>query len=146
MDRAEIEGRVEGWLEQLGAPARRTPEGLYGLHFGSTAVLVSVFDDEGTGLVRIVALVLARARVSTELLAKLVRLNASVALGAFQLFEDGALGFSYTLSAAELDYASFAHALRYVARVADDHDEEIQALAGGERVEDLLSRVGGSSG
>lgn len=146
MDRAEIDGRVEAWLDRVGVPARKSKDGLYALQFGSTAVLVTVLEDEGEALVRIVALVLARADVSTELLAKLARMNASVAVGAFHVFEDGTLGFSHTLLAEGLEYPAFAHALRYVARVADDQDEALQALVGGERVEDLLSRPGAGSG
>ena len=39
---------------------------------------------------------------------------------------------------ASLDATAFAHALAYVARVGDDHDEELQALAGGARCEDVI--------
>ena len=37
-----------------------------------------------------------------------------------------------------LDFDEFAKTLRYVAKVSDDHDDELQALGGGMRAEDVL--------
>ena len=61
-------------------------------------------------------------------------------MGAFQLFDDQTVAFTHTLTADHLDFEDFDVALRYVARVGDDHDEALQALAGGERAEDTMSR------
>jgi hypothetical protein len=115
-----------------------TAEGIWRLRFGSTLVVVSVFEDEGRRYVRMASLLLHGVRPQLELLTRLLRLNTQVCFGAFQIFEDDTLAFSHTLAAEPLDGSGFRYALAYVARVGDDHDEELQALAGGSRVEDLL--------
>jgi hypothetical protein len=66
-------------------------------------------------------------------------MNTEVLFGAFQLFEDNTVSFTHTLFGDTLGFDEFKHALEYVARVSDDHDEELQEVAGGARVEDVLS-------
>lgn len=117
-------------------------DGVYALRCGSSLVFVSSFEHEGRPYVRLVALLLLGFRPKMELLSRLLRLNSRVLFGSFQLFDDETLCFTHTLPAhgspASLDFDTFAHALRYVSRVADDHDERLQSLAGGERGEELL--------
>lgn len=137
-----IAERLSEWLTRMEIDADRTNEGITLLKFGSTAVMISVFEDEGHPFLRLAAPVLAGVTPKMELLTRLLRLNAEVLVGSFVLFDDHTLAYTTTLLADELDYDEFRWALLYVARVGDDHDEELQALAGGLRVEDLLEAEG----
>jgi hypothetical protein len=130
--------RVTDLLLAMDLDVDRSAEGLWLVKQGSTVVVVSLVQDGDLSFVRMAALLLAGVRPELELVTRLMRLNAEVVLGAFQLFEDDTVAFTHTLLAEPLDAAAFTHALGYVARVGDDHDEELQALAGGRRAEDLL--------
>lgn len=130
--------QVTELLASYDPDVERDVDGLWSLRFGSTLVVVSVLEDGDRRYVRMLSLLLHEVRPQLELVTRLLRLNAEVLFGAFQLFEDDTLGFSHTFLAAPLEPDTFHHALSYVARVGDDHDEELQALAGGYRIEDLL--------
>ena len=54
------------------------------------------------------------------------------------MFEDNTLSFSATLLGNNLDFDEFERTLKYVAKVSDDYDDELQALGGGQRAEDVL--------
>ncbi len=137
-DVGRVSEQLAEWLTRMEIDADRGDEGITFLKFGSTAVMISVFEDDGHAFVRLASTVLAGVTPKVELLTRLLRLNAEVLVGSFVLFDDHTLAFTSTLLADELDYDGFAWALTYVARVGDDNDEELQALAGGFRVEDLL--------
>lgn len=126
-------------LARLGVEPQRTDEGIYLLKYGSTVLMISIFEDDGHAFVRIASTLLVGVRTDLELLTRLLRLNTEVIYGAFLLFEDDTLSFAHTLLADELDAAAFEHALLYVAKLSDDHDEDLQALAGGRRAEEVLS-------
>jgi hypothetical protein len=130
--------QVTELLASYDPDVERDVDGLWSLRFGSTLVVISVLEDGDRPYVRMLSLLLHGVRPQLEWVTRLLRLNAEVLFGAFQLFEDDTLGFAHTLLASPLDPENFRHALSYVARVGDDHDEELQALAGGHRVEDLL--------
>ena len=115
-----------------------TQDGFWSLRFGSTVVAISVFEHEGRPYVRIASILLVGAGTSLDLVTRLLRLNSEVIFGSFQLFDDQTVAFTHTLLGDHLEFDVFDAALRYVARVGDDHDEELQALAGGKRAEDLL--------
>ena len=87
---------------------------------------------------RVLATMLAGVHPSIDLLTRLLQLNTEVLLGSFLLFEDGTLVFSYTMMGEAIEFAAFEFALRYVAQVGDDYDEELQSIAGGMRAEDIL--------
>lgn len=108
------------------------------VRYGSTLVFVSCFEADNRAYVRLAATMLVGFRPKMELLSRLLRLNARVLFGSFQLFEDETLCFTHTLPAENLQFATFAHALNYVGRVADDHDESLQAVSGGARGEEVL--------
>lgn len=130
---------IRDHLAQMGVSPDRTDDGIFLLKYGSTVVMLSLFEDEEHTFVRIAASVLTDVEPSLDLVTRLLRLNTEVLYGSFLLFEDNTLSFAHTLLADDLDFEPFEHALLYVARVADDHDEEIQAAAGGKRAEDVLS-------
>ncbi len=138
--REPITVRIDGFLLRLGVDSEVSPDGFRSLRLGSTVVIVSTFEDNGHAFVRLAAIVLLEAHTSLDLLLRILRLNNDAKLGAFQLFDDQTVAFTHTLIADHLDFEDFDVALRYVARVGDDHDEALQALAGGERAEDTMSR------
>ena len=101
-------------------------------------IQVESFEQDDETYCRFVAIVLKDFSPTLELLHRILRLNTEVLFGAFQLFEDGTLAFSATLLGNNLDFDEFEKTLRYTARVSDDYDDELQALGGGLRAEDVL--------
>ncbi len=139
MDRIQIlDERVKAYLSEMGLSATQSGDGLYLFKFGSTVVMVSLFEEDEDTFCRFASIVLKDCEPSLELLHRVLRLNTQVLFGSFLLFEDGTLSFSATLLGNHLDFDEFEKTLRYVARVSDDYDEELQALGGGKRAEDVL--------
>lgn len=136
---AGLADRVNEYLARMEMDPDRNGEGIYLLRFGSTVVMVSLFEDQDRTYVRFASTVLAGVRPSLELVMRILRLNTEVLFGAFLLFEDDTLSFAHTLYGETLDFDEFRHALAYVARVSDDHDDALQALGGGLRAEDILA-------
>lgn len=134
-----LNDRIADHLVRMDVDPDRNGEGFYLIRYGSTAVVISVFEDKERTYVRFASTVLANATPSLDLVTRVLRLNTEVLFGAFLLFEDDTLSFTHTLMGDDLDFASFSHTLTYVAQVSDDHDEALQAIAGGLRVEDILS-------
>jgi Putative bacterial sensory transduction regulator len=134
-----LRDQVDACLERLEIDSEPTAEGIHVLRCGSSMLFLSCFEHEGRPYVRIVAMLLLGFHPKMELFGRLLRLNSRVLFGSFQLFDDETVCFTHTLAAhSGLDFDTFSHALRYVGQVADDHDEPLQALAGGERGEELL--------
>lgn len=134
-----LSDRVSDYLGRLGLESDRNQEGIHLLRYGSTVVMISIFRDQEHVYVRFAATVLVGAQPKLELVTRLLRLNTEVLFGAFLLFEDDTVAFAHTVLGDHLDFESFHHVLEYVARVSDDHDEELQVIGGGERAEDVLS-------
>jgi hypothetical protein len=131
--------RLGDFLGRMDIDADRNEDGVHMVRFGSTVVLLHAFEDGTHTYVRVASTLLCGVRPQLELVMRIFRLNTEVRFGAFLLFEDDTLSFTHTLVADTLDFDTFAHVLRYVAQVSDDHDEELQALAGGLRAEDVLT-------
>jgi hypothetical protein len=131
--------RVDEYLARMDVDPERNAEGIYMIRFGSTVVMVSLFEEQGRSYVRFASTMLTDVHPGLDLIVRLLRLNAEVLFGAFQLFEDNTVSFTHTLLGDFLDFEEFQHALAYVARVSDDHDEALQALGGGLRAEDVLA-------
>lgn len=135
----DLAGRVSDHLVRLDLDPDRNDEGIFMLRYGSTVVMVSLFEDSGHTYVRFASAMLTGFQPQLELVTRILRLNTEVLFGSFLLFEDDTLSFTHTLLGDTLEFEEFSHALDYVARVSDNHDEELQALAGGKRAEDLLA-------
>jgi len=133
-----LEERVKAYLAEMELDPARSDDGLYLFKYGSTVVMITLFEQDDETYCRFVAIVLKDFSPTLELLHRILRLNTEVLFGAFQLFEDGTLAFSATLLGNNLDFDEFEKTLRYVARVSDDYDDELQALGGGLRAEDVL--------
>lgn len=134
-----LSNRVSDYLLRMDLDPDRSPEGIFMLKYGSTVVMVSLFEDDEHTYVRFASTMLCGVEAKLDLVMRLLRLNTEVLFGAFLLFEDDTVSFTHTLLGDHLDFEAFRHALAYVARVSDDHDEALQALAGGQRAEELLA-------
>jgi len=133
-----LEERVNTYLGQMDLAPDQSDDGLYLFKYGSTVVMISLFDEEEDTYVRFASIMLKDFDPSLELLERILRLNTQVLFGAFLLFEDNTLSFSATLLGNHLDFDEFERTLRYVAKVSDDYDDELQALGGGQRAQDVL--------
>jgi hypothetical protein len=137
-DLEHLEDKVTGFLVDLGLPPEPHAEGLYAFRFGSSVVLVSLFEAAGGVWVRLASTLLEGFRPTLDLVTRVLRLNTEVLLGSFLIFDDDTLTFSVTLAGEGLESSTFERALRYVASVSSEHGEELKALAGGSLVSDLL--------
>jgi hypothetical protein len=104
---------------------------------GSAAVNVSVHElNEQECVVQALAYVVKGARISPELLAKLLHLNNTFPFGAFGLLSDDTITYSHRVAGAHLDKNELELAINWVAHVADESDDQIRAVAGGRRAVD----------
>ena len=139
MDRLQVlEERVNAYLAEMDLAPEQSEDGLYLFKYGSTVVMISLFEEGEDTFCRFASIMLKDFEPTLELLHRILRLNTQVLFGAFLLFEDNTLSFSATLLGNHLDFDEFEKTLRYVARVSDDYDDELQALGGGQRAEDVL--------
>lgn len=134
----ELATVVRGYLLEMSLDAQPSDDGLLFFKYGSTAVMVRLFEAEDLTFVRFVSTLLTDVARTPNLVDTVLRLNTEVLMGAFLLFEDDTLAFACTLLGNQLDLEEFETALRYVAQVSDDFDDVLQALAGGQRAEDLF--------
>lgn len=141
---AHLAGRIADYLVRMDLDPDQNDENMFMLRYGSTVVMVSMFEDAAGGhaYVRFASTMLTGVQPQLDLVMRILRLNTEVVYGAFLLFEDNTLSFTHTLLGDALDYEEFSHALAYVAQVSDNHDDELQALAGGLRAEDVLAEAG----
>ena len=139
MNRLQIlEERVRAYLGEMDLDPEQSEDGLYLFKYGSTVVMISLFEEAEDTFCRFASIMLKDFEPTLELLHRILRLNTEVLFGSFLLFEDDTLSFSATLLGNHLDFDEFAKTLKYVAKVSDDYDDELQELAGGKRAEDVL--------
>ncbi|MCA9493085.1 MAG: YbjN domain-containing protein [Alphaproteobacteria bacterium] len=134
----KLEELVTQYLGQMNLSPEHSEDGLYLFKYGSTVVMISLFEEADDTYVRFASVMLKDFEPSLELLQRILRLNTEVLFGSFLLFEDDTLSFSATLLGNQLDYEEFDKTLRYVAKISDDYDDELQALGGGQRAVDVL--------
>lgn len=137
-----LQERVGAYLAEMGLEPEQSEDGLYLFKYGSTVVMVSLFEETDDTFVRFASIMLKDFEPTLEILHRILRLNTEVLFGAFLLFEDNTLSFSATLLGNHLDFDEFEKTLRYVAKVSDDYDDELQRLGGGQRAEDVLKEEG----
>lgn len=133
-----LEEKVDSYLGQMDLSPEHSEEGLYLFKYGSTVVMISLFEESEDTYVRFASVMLKDFSPSLELLQRILRLNTEVLFGSFLLFEDNTLSFSATLLGNNMDFPEFDKTLRYVARVSDDYDDQLQELGGGQRASDVL--------
>ncbi len=134
-----LDEQVRSWLGEMGLDPGPRKDGLYLFKYGTTVVMLSLFSEGNETYCRFASIVLKDFQPNLELLQRVLRLNTEVLFGSFLLFEDDTLSFSVTLLGNHLDEATFDKTLRYVAKVSDDWDDELQRLGGGIRASDLIS-------
>lgn len=134
-----LEEKVLTYLSQMGLVVMRSDDDIYLFKYGSTVVMVSLFEEENDTYVRFASTLLKDFEMSIELMTRLLRLNNEVLFGAFLLFEDNTISFAATLLGEHLDFEELAKTLRYVARISDDYDDSLQKIAGGKKAIDILS-------
>lgn len=131
--------RVNSFLGKMKLAPESSEDGLYLFKYGSTVVMISLFEEDEETFVRFASIMLKDFEPTLEILQRILRLNTEVLFGSFLLFEDNTLSFSATLLGNHLDFDEFERTLKYVAKVSDDYDEELQALGGGQRAADVLA-------
>jgi hypothetical protein len=135
----DLEFRVLGFLSRMGLDVLRSDDDIYLFKYGSTVVMVSLFEDGDDTYVRFASTLLKDFELSIELMTRLLRLNNEVLFGAFLLFEDNTISFAATLLGENLDYNELVKTLRYVARISDEYDDVLQRIAGGKKAIDILN-------
>jgi hypothetical protein len=138
---SELGQVVEQYLGQMGLKVAPKENHLYMFKYGSTAVVITLFEDEDAkhSFVRFSATTLSDFEPSMVFLQEILRLNSEVLFGSFLVFPDNTLSFSATLLGDKLDFEEFETALNYVAQVSDDTDDLLQEVAGGHRATDLMN-------
>lgn len=134
-----LETRVATYLGEMDVNADQSEEHMCLFKYGSTVVMISMFEDGEDTFCRFASIMLRDFEPTLELLQRILRLNTEVLFGSFLLFEDNTLSFSATLLGNHLDFDEFDKTLRYVAQVSDDYDDELQAIGGGRRASDVMS-------
>ena len=115
MNRLQIlEERVQNYLGEMGLTPEQSGDGLYLFKYGSTVVMISLFESGEDTFCRFASILLKDFEPSLDLLQRILRLNTEVLFGTFLLFEDNTLSFSATLLGNHLDFDEFAKTLRYV--------------------------------
>ena len=133
-----LEERVKSYLGEMELEPEQSGDQLYLFKYGSTVVMISLFDEDDQTFCRFASIMLKDFEPSLELLHRILRLNTEVLFGTFLLFEDNTLSFSATLLGNHLDFDEFETTLRYVAKVSDDYDDDLQVMGGGQRAQDVL--------
>ncbi|NCG18217.1 MAG: hypothetical protein GWP91_04290 [Rhodobacterales bacterium] len=133
-----LEERVKTYLGEMELEPEQSGDQLYLFKYGSTVVMISLFEEGDQTFCRFASIMLKDFEPSLELLHRILRLNTEVLFGTFLLFEDNTLSFSATLLGNHLDFDEFETTLRYVAKVSDDYDDDLQVLGGGQRAQDVL--------
>ena len=133
-----LDERVKVYMNEMGLDPQSSEDGLFLFKYGSTVVMLSLFESGDDTFCRFVSIVLKDVEPTLELLHRILKLNTEVLFGSFILFDDNTLSFSATVLGNNLDFDEFATTLRYVASISDDYDDVLQELAGGERAEDFL--------
>lgn len=135
-------GLVEEYLADFGDSFSRVDQGTYFAKRGSTLVGIHVVGWKDDALVHISANVVKNAELKAELLDLLLRENFRSSFGAFGISPEGTINFRHTLLGSTLEKEQLIPAVVAVARNADDWDDRIIDLAGGETAVETLRKRG----
>jgi hypothetical protein len=141
--RDALEATLRTIREALGGnPAfKRVDERLFVVKQGSAYVMICAqpFGD-GAAIVRLAAQVVTGIDMTGELATRLLKLNARLRFGTFGYLEEGgAVTLSHTMLGGEsLAPEALLAVLEHLARLADELDDKLVALGGGDRMVDLL--------
>ena len=79
----QLADRVSDFLVRMDIDPDRNGEGIFLLKYGSTVVMISIFEDDDHSFVRFASTLLSGARPQLELVMRLLRMNTEVLFGAF---------------------------------------------------------------
>lgn len=137
----KLKQRVESYLVRMDLSSTASEPGLYTFKFGSTVVVISLFEQNDQTFCRFGSILLKDFEPVPELPATLMQLNTEVLFGGFLLFDDTTLSFAATILGNNLDFEEFETTINYVAKISDDYDEILQEMAGGKRAEDVFGDI-----
>ena len=131
-------------IEQLlkdNPASRRVDENLYVVKQGSAYVMVNVLPlGRNRAIMRCTAQLLKGVQADPQLAWKLLHLNSMLRFGAFAFVPDeNRIFFIHSILGGEtLDPPEVLTTIRDVALIADEYDDKIAAMYGGQRMQDLL--------
>lgn len=127
--------QVQRLLDQLGVHHRARGDGELQVEAGSTAVYITVDENDGHSVVCLLAPLLDDVEPPGEQLAELLALNARLNSGKFSWHpEQRMLSLDCELLGDSIDLAELDVALRTVAGNADMLDDRLRARLGGRRL------------
>lgn len=130
--------KVSGLCSELFPDVVSFGDGSFILSHGSASVMVIVRSfNADEACVECLAHVVSGANITPELMKFLLRKNSELHFGGFGLLFDGTVIYSYTISARQLDKNELSNAVQAVSMIADYYDDEIVAMAGGKRAQDV---------
>lgn len=132
--------RVEEFLS-VGETVSKVEDGTYYAKRGSTVVGIHVVPWMNDVLVHVSANVVQHADLKPELLKTLLEINYRSSFGSFGLAEDGTIILRHTLLGSTLEKEQLVPSVLAVARHADEWDDKIIAMAGGETAVETLRRT-----
>lgn len=139
---AAIKAKVQGWLAEDFSNVGLSKHGGFTLRFGSSRLYVDVEDlepedPEGMAMVRLTAPLVFNLQESAELYKYIAEHTDDYRFGRLYIAktDDGSFtaGISHQILGNYLDQAELGYAVAWIGTSADDKDDEIQNLFGGER-------------
>ncbi|MBL4845498.1 MAG: YbjN domain-containing protein [Planctomycetes bacterium] len=128
--------RVEAYLSAIG-DFHRQGEDLFLAKRGSAVVAIRIEaleteEDSGDHLVHVEATVVVGSTPNVQVLTQLLEFNYGSAFGAFGLDEEGAITVHHSLLGSALTQEELQTTVVEIAQIADDWDDVIVDLAGGQ--------------
>src|SRR5438105_2067267 len=123
--------RVEDFLRDFGDAFSKVDACSYFAKKGSALVSIRVLPFDQDAIVEVGANVVEGANLSAEVLRELLEQNHSMVFGKFGLAPGGIVTLQHALFGSNLERPELVHAVKAVARAADEWDDKIVAKAGG---------------
>jgi hypothetical protein len=133
-------GLVEEYLSDFGDTFSKVDRGIYFAKKGSTLVGIHVVEWRNDALVHVSANVVKNADLNHELLKTMLEWNFRSSFGSFGLSPEGTINLRHTLLGSSLEKEQLIPAVLAVARNADDWDDKIVDMAGGETAVETLRK------
>jgi hypothetical protein len=133
-------GLVEEYLGDFGDTFSKVDRGVYFAKKGSTLVGIHVVEWRNDALVHVSANVVKNAELNHELLKTLLEWNFRSSFGSFGVSPEGTINLRHTLLGSSLEKEQLIPAVLAVARNADDWDDKIIDIAGGETAVETLRK------
>jgi hypothetical protein len=139
---AAVREKVQRFLADILGTVEVDRDGDFTFAFESTRVFVSIIEQEDRTLVKIFAPLVLKVPPSPELYEHIALHAGDYLFGSFELDqadEGFTILFYHVLLGDYLDGEELHNAVRAIANIADDTDDELKAKFGGQRFADLGS-------